>query len=270
MRKGKKGERKMPKKLGFALGAGGARGVAHVGFLKAMEDAGIKPDFVTGCSMGSVVGAAYSAGVSIETMRKAVCSLRLFDLIAPTGKRGGLFDTKKMRRILAHYIGDLDFADLQTPFHCVAVDMITQSLIEFSEGSLLDAVVASSSIPSIFCPTEKNGMLLVDGGLLARVPCEFVKNMGADIVVAVDVLGNLATLEKKPSTITVLLESYNIMDNYRTAIRRKEQESIIDFWLEPPLGSMNQYSLKQLEFALEEGYKLGKANAQKIKDALGK
>ena len=116
--------------------------------------------------------------------------------------------------------------------------------------------------------TEKDGMLLVDGGLLARGPCEYVKNMGADVVVAVDVLGNLATLEKKPSTVTVLLESYNIMDNYRTAMRRKEQESIIDFWLEPPLGSMNQYSLKQLEFALEEGYKLGKENAQKIKKAI--
>ena len=171
---------------------------------------------------------------------------------------------------MSQYIGDLEFSDLKTPFRCVAVDLYTQTIVEFSEGSVIDGVVASSSIPGVFKPTEKNGMLLVDGGLLARVPCEFVKNMGADIVVAVDVLGNLATLEKKPSTITVLLESYNIMDNYRTAIRRKEQESIIDFWLEPSLGSMNQYSLKQLEFALEEGYKLGKENAQKIKDALGK
>lgn len=268
MRKGKKGERKMPKKLGFALGAGGARGVAHVGFLKAMEDAGIKPDFVTGCSMGSVVGAAYSAGVSIETMRKAVCSLRLFDLIAPTGKRGGLFDTKKMRRILAHYIGDLDFADLQTPFHCVAVDMITQSLIEFSEGSLLDAVVASSSIPSIFCPTEKNGMRLIDGGILERVPFEQVKNMGADVVVAVDVLGWRECKEDMPGTLGILLETIDIMDNYRTRRRHKEKADIIDFWLEPELGSMSQYSFKHFDFAYQKGYEIGEANVEAIQKAL--
>lgn len=260
----------MKKKLGFALGAGGSRGIAHIGFLKAMEEEGIKPDYIAGCSMGSIVGGAYAAGVSVEVMEQAVRKLKLLQLLSGGNRPGGLFETKKIRKILSQYIGNLEFSDLKTPFRCVAVDLYTQSIVEFSEGSVIDGVVASSSIPGVFKPTEKNGMLLVDGGLLARVPCEFVKNMGADIVVAVDVLGNLATLEKKPSTITVLLESYNIMDNYRTAIRRKEQESIIDFWLEPSLGSMNQYSLKQLEFALEEGYKLGKANAQKIKDALGK
>lgn len=260
--------KKTKKKLGFALGAGGSRGIAHIGFLKAMEEEGIKPDYIAGCSMGSIVGGAYASGVRVEDMEQAVRKLRLLQLLGGGKRPGGLFETKKIRKILSSYIGDVDFSDLKTPFCCVAVDLYSQKVVEFSTGSVLDGVVASSSIPGVFKPTEKNGMLLVDGGLLARVPCEYVKNMGAEVVVAVDVLGNLATLEKKPSTITVLLESYNIMDNYRTAIRRKEQEKIIDFWLEPPLGTMNQYSLKQLEFALEEGYKLGKENAEKIKKAI--
>ena len=95
---------KEKKKLGFALGAGGSRGVAHIGFLAAMEEAGIRPDYIAGCSMGSVVGAAYAAGVSTELMFKAVRKLRLLDLVAP-GTRGGLFDMRKARKLMEKYIG---------------------------------------------------------------------------------------------------------------------------------------------------------------------
>ena len=150
----------MKKKLGFALGSGGSRGVAHIGFLRAMEENGVRPDYIVGCSMGAVVGAAYASGFPLDKMEEAVKKLRLLDLIAPTGKRGGLFDTKKVRKLLEKYIGDITFADLKIPFRCVAVDMITQRVIEFSKGSLLDAVIASSSIPSVFRPLEKDGMRL--------------------------------------------------------------------------------------------------------------
>ncbi|MBR6702924.1 MAG: patatin-like phospholipase family protein [Clostridia bacterium] len=256
------------KKLGFALGAGGSRGVAHIGFLQAMEEANIRPDYITGCSMGSIVGSAYASGMTIEQMKTAVHKLRLLDLIAPTGKRGGLFETKKVRKLLTRYIGDIEFSDLKIPFRCIAVDMISQQVVEFSEGKLLDAVIASSSIPSIFCPMEKDGMRLIDGGILERVPYPQVKNMGADIVVAVDVLGNLSTKEKCPSTLGVLLETIDIMDNYRTKIRREANEDLYDFWLEPDLGTMNQYLLKEVKKAYEKGYEIGKEYAPKIKKAL--
>ncbi len=256
------------KKLGFALGAGGSRGVAHIGFLQAMEEANIRPDYITGCSMGSIVGSAYASGMTIEQMKTAVHKLRLLDLIAPTGKRGGLFETKKVRKLLTRYIGDIEFSDLKIPFRCIAVDMISQQVVEFSEGKLLDAVIASSSIPSIFCPMEKDGMRLIDGGILERVPYPQVKNMGSDIVVAVDVLGNLSTKEKCPSTLGVLLETIDIMDNYRTKIRREANEDLYDFWLEPDLGTMNQYLLKEVKKAYEKGYEMGKEYAPKIKKAL--
>ncbi|MBQ8323408.1 MAG: patatin-like phospholipase family protein [Clostridia bacterium] len=258
----------MKKKLGFALGAGGSRGVAHVGFLQAMEEEGIKPDFITGCSMGSVIGAAYASGLSIEEMKKAVFKLRLLDLIAPSGKRGGLFDTRKIRKLLERYIGDIEFKDLKMPFRCIAVDMISQSVIEFSEGKVLDGVIASSSIPAIFKPTERDGMRLVDGGILDRVPYKYAKAMGADVVVAVDVLGKRDCSEKMPTTLGVLLEMIDIMDNARTAIRKEKDEGVFDLWLEPELGNMSQYSFKHFRFACDKGYELGKAQAKKIKKLL--
>ena len=255
----------MKKKLGFALGAGGSRGVAHIGFLKAMEEAGIRPDFITGCSMGSVIGAVYASGMSIEDMEKAVFKLRLLDLIAPTGKRGGLFETRKIRKLLERYVGNPDFSQLKIPFHCIAVDMLSQKVIEFSEGKVLDGVVASSSIPAIFKPTERDGMRLVDGGILERVPYRYAKNMGADVVVAVDVLGWRVCREKMPSTLGVLLEMIDIMDNERTKRQKERDEEQYDIWLEPDLGDMSPYSFKQFEFARDKGYEIGKRYAEEIK-----
>lgn len=255
----------MGKTLGFALGSGGSRGVAHIGFLQAMEEEGIKPDFIAGCSMGAVVGAAYARGLSVEEMKRAVYKLRLLDLIQPTKGRGGFFDTAKIRKLLARYIGDPDFSMLQIPFRCVATDMITQTLVEFSEGKVLDGVVASSCIPAVFKPVEMGEMRLIDGGVLERVPYRQVKEMGADVVVAVDVLGWRDCSAKMPNTLGVLVETIDIMDNLRTKMKREKDKKMIDFWLEPDLGNMSQYYVGQFEFAFEKGYEIGKANAKKIK-----
>ncbi len=256
------------KKLGLALGAGGSRGVAHVGFLQALEEAGITPDYITGCSMGSVVGGAYAAGVPLEKIKSVVLKLRLLDLIGPTRQKGGLFASKKIWKLLERHIGDITFDELKIPFRCIAVDMITQQTVEFSEGSVLDAIVASSTIPAIFHPMHKDGMRLIDGGVLERVPALRVKELGADVVVAVDVLGWRNASEECPGTLGVLLEMVDIMDNHRTKAYRERHEKSIDFWLEPDLGDMSQHSLKQVQFAYEKGYELGKANAKAIQKAL--
>ena len=260
-----KRKKNMAKKLGFALGAGSARGIAHIGFLQAMEEEGIKPDYIAGCSMGSIVGAAYSSGMDLNKLHEKVMALRFFDIIKPTRQRGGLFTPQRVRNLLVKHIGDLDFTDLNIPFRCVAVDMLTQNVVEFSEGSVLDAIVASSSIPTIFCPSERNGMRLIDGGVVERVPCKQVKDMGSDIVVAVDVLGTQNCKEDMPGTINVLLETIDIMSNYITKRKHDDNKGIIDLWLEPELGDMSQYTFKKLDFAYEKGYECGKANADKIK-----
>ncbi len=258
------------KKLGLALGAGGSRGVAHIGFLQALEEAGIKPDYITGASMGSVVGGAYAAGVPLEQMKRAVESLRLLDIITPAKEKGGLFGTKKMRALLVKYIGDKNFDQLKIPFRCVAVDMMEQEVVEFSEGNVIDAIVASSSIPAIFHPQQCDGMRLIDGGILERVPAMRLKEMGADVIVAIDVLAWREASEKVPGTAGVLIETIDIMDNYRTRRYKEEHENDIDFWLEPKLGSMSQFSLKDVKFAYEKGYELGKEYAPLIKKKLNR
>ena len=256
------------KKLGLALGAGGSRGVAHIGFLRALEEEGIKPDYICGCSMGSVVGAAYASGMSPRDMWTVVGKLRILDIISPSKQKGGLFGTKKMRQQLLKHIGDLTFDQLNIPFHCIAVDMCTQSVVEFSEGSVLDAVVASSSIPAVFHPLDKDGMRLVDGGVLERVPVQQVKAMGADVVVAVDVMGQKDCSEDCPNMVGVMFEIFDLMDNHRTRRRKEDNADIIDFWVEPDLGNMSQYELKQVGLAYEKGYQLGREYAPAIKKAL--
>ena len=257
------------KKFGLALGASGSRGVSHIGFLQALEEEGLKPDYITGASMGSIVGCAYAAGVPIEKMKEAVIKLRLWNLLSPANK-GGLFGTKKIRFLLEKYIGDIEFSDLKIPFRCIAVDMVTQKVVEFSEGNALDAIIASSTIPGVFQPMQKGNMRLIDGGVLERVPAMRLKDMGAELIVAVDALGWREANEKISGTLGVLLETYDITDNYRTKAYRDKNKKKIDFWLEPDLGNMSQYSLKQVAFAYEKGYELGKEYAPKIAEALKK
>ena len=256
------------KSLGLALGSGGSRGIAHIGFLQALEDAEIYPDYISGCSMGSVVGAAYSSGLSPEDMRRAALALRFFDLLDITSRPGGVLDTRKMRKLLARYIGEKDFSELKIPFTCIAVDMLQQELVEFSSGSVLDAVVASSSIPTVFTPLEMDGMRLVDGGVLKRVPVEEVKRMGADVVVAVDVLGQKTCKERCPNALVVLTEVIDIMDNTRTRVYKQKVRKKYDLWLEPELGNMSQYSFRGLRFAYEQGYEMGRKSIDKIRALL--
>ena len=168
------------------------------------------------------------------------------------------------------YIGDKDFSELKIPFSCVAVDMIRQEVVEFSSGKVLDAVVASSSIPSVFKPTEMDGMRLVDGGILRRVPVEEVKGMGADVVVAVDVLGKRTCKDRCPNPVIMMMEVIDIMDNARTLAYRKSMRRKYDLWLEPDLGDMSQFSFKSLDFAYEQGYELGRKYVKRIRNLLEK
>jgi NTE family protein len=255
------------KTLGLALGAGASCGAAHAGFLRALEESGIKADYVAGCSMGSVVGAAYAAGVDMDTMERALCSMTMGKLLSFTFKKGGISGIGKMRKVLLKHIGDVEFSQLKIPFRCVAVDMNSQKIVELSQGRVVDAAAASSCIPVAFTPIEKDGMRLVDGAVLQRVPARQVKNMGADVVVAVDVLGWRPPIKKR-GAVSMALSIFDIMDNTITRKTYEENRDIIDFYLDPHLEEMSQYTFKQVRFAYQRGYELGKNNAEAIKKAL--
>ena len=258
----------MPKTLGFALGAGGARGVAHVGFLKAMEEAGIVPDFLAGSSMGSVIGACYAAGMTADEMREALKSLRAGDVVdlgVRPIRRLGLLKWERARKFLEAHIAARTFEELRIPFCCVAVDIKSGKEATFSSGDLLSAVLASGTIPAVFRPVEREGGLYVDGGVLCRVPVRQVKAMGADVVVAVDVLGRCRETEKVPHILSLGARVYDIMDDARTQAERRRTRRITDLWLEPDMGDLSQYKVRYYDEAYEAGYRIGTENAERIR-----
>jgi NTE family protein len=260
----------MSKKLGFALGAGGSRGVAHAGFLKAMEEEGIFPDYISGCSMGSVVGSCYALGMKPDEIIKEINRLKfsdIFDLsLNPLGK-GALLRSKKVYKKMQTYLKDVTFSQLKTPFTCVATDLISgQTKTLGGDTKLVDAVVASSAIPGVFRATNIDNMSLVDGGLKCRVPIEQVRDMGAEVVVAVDVLGNVRECDKKYNMFSVLFRMFDIMDADITYKRVSLFNP--DLYIEPDLGDMVQYKFKGIENAIEIGYQTGKEYAEKIKELI--
>lgn len=262
----------MSKTLGLALGSGGARGVAHVGFLQALEEEGIEPDFISGCSMGAVVGGCYASGMPVSKMRDIVLKLRKRDLIDLSPKpisQMSLLRSKKIRELLLAHLKVKNIEDFPVPFKCVATDLYSGTLHVFEKGEAALAIQASSTIPAVFRPVQFEDKLLVDGGCLCRVPVREVKAMGADVVVAVDVLKITSEpVEKLDNILNMGLRVFDVMDAHNTALMKKRDSKYFDLWLAPEMKGMSQYLIKDLEFAFEEGYAEGKKNADKIKELL--
>lgn len=262
----------MHKSLGLALGSGGARGVAHVGFLKSLEEAEIKPDYIAGCSMGAVVGGCYASGVTVDEMKSIIFKLKprhIIDINPVAISQMALLRSRKVRDLLLENVKVENIEDFPLPFKCVATDLLSGKLHVFDKGAAAFAIQASSSIPSVFRPVPFEDKLLVDGGCLCRVPIKQVKEMGADVVIAVDVLKNASEPTDKVSNIvSVLLRVFDIMDSKISAFSLEANRDICDLYLEPEMKGLSQYHIKDLEKAYYEGYELGKQNIPKIKELL--
>ncbi len=262
----------MSKKLGLALGGGGARGVAHIGLLQALEENGIKPDYISGTSMGTVVGACYAKGMSVKDMLDVALKLKPLDIV-DVGMNGmtklGLLRSKKVEKLFLKYIGGTTFEDLTIPFTCTATDILTGNLHVFSSGSLVTAIQASIAIPSVFRPVEYGNMLLVDGGVVCRVPIRQVKDMGADVVIANDVLSNTARKVEKPkNVIALLMRTFDVMDNNASRLAYEKHKDICDVLLQPEMIGISQYMVKDLQRAYDEGYQTAMQQMDKIKQLL--
>jgi NTE family protein len=178
----------MAKRIGLALGAGSARGLSHIGVLRAFEDAGIKPAFVAGTSIGSMMGAAYCSGNlgKMETFMRTMTMRKMLaycDFMLP---RQALMEGDKIMNLIHELIPVSDFKDLQTPFKAVACDIHTGEQVILDSGDLHTAVRASISLPGIFLPVYSHGRWLVDGGLVNPVPVSVVREFDVDMVIAVD------------------------------------------------------------------------------------
>lgn len=177
----------MKPKVGLALGSGSARGWAHIGVIRALEEAGIRPDVLCGCSIGALVGAAYADG-DLNALADWVTGLIWQDVVGllDVSFTGGLIKGDKLLGFFERHFVDKDIAALPLPFGCVATDLATGREIWLREGSVAAAVRASIALPGLLAPVSRDGQLLVDGGLVNPVPVSLCRALGADIVIAVD------------------------------------------------------------------------------------
>ncbi|AUC51772.1 patatin [Sagittula sp. P11] len=173
--------------LGLALGAGGARGWCHIGVLRALEDMGVEPQVVAGCSMGAVVGAAWAGGKldALEDWARGLTQGKFLKFLDFRLDRGGVIEGKAVTRLMEELELPENIEDLPRPFLAVATDMSTGREIWLRKGNLAQAVRASASIPGVFSPTEVDGRWLLDGGLINPVPASAVRALGATCTIAV-------------------------------------------------------------------------------------
>ncbi len=187
------------KRVGLALGSGGARGWAHLGVLQALRERDVHVDFVAGTSMGAVVG-AFLAARREDVLRELAENLdwrRLRQFFWEISmSRSGLTDGRRLLEETRHLLGVREFRELDLPFRAVATDLDTGSEVVLSSGNLLQALRASISIPGLFSPVRMGRRLLVDGGLVNPVPVGVARAMGAQVVIAVDVSQGIAPEEK--------------------------------------------------------------------------
>jgi len=206
-------------KIGLVLSGGGAKGLAHIGVLKVLEEAGIHPDYITGTSMGSIIGGLYASGYSANELDSIVTHIDWsvilsdqiplrdvvpeeksdynrfqleFDItkkgfVLPPGMVRGQRISEMLSGLTWHVSNRKSFDDLPIPFRCVAVDLVEGKPYVFEGGDIAEAMRASMAIPSVFTPVEKDSMYLVDGGVLNNFPVKICKEMGADIIIGVNV-----------------------------------------------------------------------------------
>jgi len=180
--------RKKRKKVGLALGSGGIRGLAHVGVIKCLCRHGIPVDYIAGASIGAWVGAHYALFEDIPRLEQFTVGKRLEKLntFFELTLKGGIVKGTKVQRLLDNWLGSADFESTKIPVRISAADIITGSEVVFSRGKLAPAVRASMSVPSVFIPGVVDGRFLIDGGVVNPVPVSVVKEMGADIIIAVN------------------------------------------------------------------------------------
>ncbi len=174
-------------RVGLALGGGAARGLAHIGVLSVLEEAGIPIDAIAGTSAGAMIGAAYCAGVEIPQLLEHAKEGGWWQISRPTWPRHGLLSFEKLEHWITDMIGDVDIRDLKIPFAAVATDIVTGERVILREGPVGKVVRASCSVPGIVAPMEYRGRLLCDGGISDNLPDYAARSLGADYVIGVDV-----------------------------------------------------------------------------------
>ena len=216
-------------KIGLALGGGFARGIAHIGVLKVLEQENISVDFVAGTSVGALIGAAYCSGVTPAELEQIASKVRFRDLARWTLSRYGFATNLRMISFLNKILKVKTFEELRIPLAVTATDFASGEGVVFRSGSLVDPVRASCAYPGVFLPVTVNGRLLVDGMLAHSLPTQPVQEMGADRVIAVSLKSSWANGGEGPKHIfDVIGQCFSIAQNMNCAQARQCADLVIE------------------------------------------
>jgi NTE family protein len=270
-------------KVGLALSGGGSLGMAHIGVLKVMEEAGLRPDYISGVSMGSIVGGFYSIGYSADSLHKIMKEMNWNLILSnnieedkvifpekehfnnsiislPLTSRkvtlpSGLINGQQIENLFSYYAwpaaGRNDFSKLPIPFMCLAVDLITGKQVELHSGYLPDAMRASSAVPTFFTPIKIDSTLLVDGGVIRNYAAKEVRNMGADIVIG-SYTGFQTKSEDELKSLPGIIQQIVFQRSHEDYL---EQKKISDLLIEPKVRDFPSTVFSNVDTLVERGYK---------------
>lgn len=279
-------------RIGLVLSGGGAKGLAHIGVLKVLEKHHIPIDYITGTSMGSIIGGLYSIGYSAGDLEKLAKNINWDEIFSGSIKRSdisveekkeadkyilqfpykkgnfvlpkGLISGQKLEKLLSKITwavhGQNDFLKFPIPFTCVATDIETGEAYVMNKGFLPDALRASMSIPSVFAPVEIDGRLLVDGGLVRNLPASDAKNMGADIIIGVNVGSPLFKKEELNSMLAIMDQAAS----FRNAILLEDEKKLCDILISPDISGYSAASFDAADTLIDRGEKAALSMENKI------
>jgi len=281
-------------KVGLVLSGGGAKGLAHIGALKVIEEAGVRIDYIGGTSMGAIVGALYASGYKANELdsifrsvdfdkfiqdqlprdaktfyerddaEKYAISLPFdkFKIGLPKGLSKGQNFYNQFSRYTAHVNDINDFSKLPIPFFCMSTNIETGKQVLLDKGYLPEAVAASGALPSIFSPIELDGILMTDGGVSNNFPVKEIKNKGAEIVIGIDVQDSLMPGDQLNSVDNILLQ----ISNFRTNRAMKDKVPETDVYIRPPIMEFSVMSFDQADKIITSGEKAAFSNFEKLKE----
>lgn len=235
-------------RIAWALGGGGARGFAHLGVLKVLQEAGIPVDALAGTSMGAVMAVLFAAGTDLKYLRALVTKISWENFVDLRFPRYGLVEGKRITPLIRLLTKRKKLEELNLPVRVVATDLLTGEEVIFDHGPLDEAVRASISIPGIFTPVPVGERLLVDGGLVAGVPVTAAAEMGMDLVFAVNVGGKIDS-EPPRSVFDILYRSSEIMMHRLDGIQTAQAA----FVLTPEVGHVGTVHFYRAEECIEKG-----------------
>jgi NTE family protein len=259
------------RKIGLALGGGGARGLAHIGVLKVLERYNIPIDMISGTSMGGAIGALYALEPNAKKLEKEVLSMKWNDLFDYTISRKGIIKGKKLHKFFQERMKNASFSELKIPLYITAFDIENRREVIFSKGDVAKAIRASIAIPGIFFPVQNGDEVLVDGGITDEIPNEVLTKKGADIIIAVNVnnfserqtlYGQEAISDKKNNKKRKKKKDIpNMLKILTTALQVRESEVCkaellkekIDLIITPNVENVGLLDFKQAKKAIKAG-----------------